>query len=82
MFEVTSLTGPIEAIEGKLLLRIPLDVGGDKLADCSKGISKIQDGFLCIEIRDWLAQKLKISEGSFATVDNAGGKLNIRLEAK
>jgi hypothetical protein len=80
MTDITSLCGPVEKVEAKLVLRIPLESGGDKLAECSKGISEIQDGFLCIEIRDWLAQKLNITEGSFVTVDNADGKFNIRLE--
>ncbi|MDX6765151.1 MAG: hypothetical protein SFU85_00005 [Candidatus Methylacidiphilales bacterium] len=82
MSDVTSLCGPVEKFGEVLMLRIPLDAGGDKLADCSKGISEIQDGFLCIEIKDWLAQKLSIIEGSFVTVDNADGKFNIRLETE
>jgi len=80
MTEFISLTGPIEQIGDKLMLRIPLTMGGDKLVSCSQGISTIQDGILCIEVKDWLAQKLSISEGSLVTVDNTNGKFNIHPE--
>lgn len=64
------------------MLRIPLAAGGDRFIACSKGISDIRGGFLCIEIKAWLADKLKISEGSLVTVDNADGKFNIRPNPK
>lgn len=59
------------------MLRIPLSSGGDMLKECTRGISEIQDDMLCIDIKEWLAQKLGVSEGSEVTVDNAGGKFNI-----
>lgn len=77
MTKETSLTGPVESVDGKLMLRIPLSAGGDMLQECTRGISYIQNDVLCIEIKDWLAQKLGISDGSEVTVDNAGGKFNI-----
>lgn len=80
MPEIASLTGPVERVEEKLMLRIPLAAGGDKFIACSKGISEVQSGFLCIEIKPWLADKLKISEGSLVTIDNANNKFNIRPE--
>lgn len=78
MANVTTLTGPVENIDGKLLLRIPLDAGGSELVAASRGIGVVEGEFLSIEIMDWLAQKLGISEGSLVTVDNANGKFNIR----
>jgi hypothetical protein len=75
--EIVSVTGPVERIDDKLMLRIPLAVGGDRLLTCSKGISTLQDDFLCIEIMDWIAEKLSISEGSEVKVHNTGGKFNI-----
>lgn len=80
MPKITSLAGPVESVGGKLMLRIPLSAGGDLLQDSARGISEIQDDMLCIEIKDWLAQKLCISEGSVVTVDNADGKFNIHLQ--
>jgi|GWRWMinimDraft_13_1066021.scaffolds.fasta_scaffold43358_1 hypothetical protein len=78
MANVTTLTGPVENIDGKLLLRIPLDAGGSELVAASRGIGVVEGEFLSIEIMDWLAKKLGISEGSLVTVDNVNGKFNIR----
>jgi hypothetical protein len=78
MAQVTSLTGPVENIDGKLLLRIPLEAGGSELVESSRGIGQVEGEFLSIEIMDWLAQKLGISEGSLVIIDNANGKFNIR----
>lgn len=78
MDSVTTLTGPVEYIDGKLWLRIPLDAGGSELVAASRGIGVVEGEFLSIEIMDWLARKLGISEGSLVTVDNANGKLNLR----
>ena len=78
MDSVTTLTGPVEYIDGKLWLRIPLDAGGSELVAASRGIGVVEGEFLSIEIMDWLARKLGISEGSLVTVDNAIGKLNLR----
>jgi hypothetical protein len=68
----------VEYIDGKLWLRIPLDAGGSELVAASRGIGVVEGEFLSIEIMDWLARKLGISEGSLVTVDNANGKLNLR----
>jgi len=78
MAQVTSLTGPVENIDGKLMLRIPLAAGGSELVECSRGIGAVEGEFLSIHIMDWLAQKLGISEGSSVTVDNTNGKFNMR----
>ncbi len=59
------------------MLRIPLSAGGNLLEECTRGISVVHDDMLCIEIKDWLAQKLSLSETSVVTVDNADGKFNI-----
>jgi hypothetical protein len=76
--DVYSLQGPIEKVDGKLVLRIPLEAGGDEFVECSKGISDVRDGCLVIEIRDWLADKLRVEEGDLVNIDNANGKFNIR----
>ena len=78
MANVTTLTGPVESIDGELWLRIPLDAGGSELVAASFGIGVVDGEFLSIEIMDWLARKLGISEGSLVTVDNANGRLNLR----
>ena len=78
MAKITSLRGPVESIDGKLMLRIPLAAGGSKLVACSRGIGESDGEFLCIHIMDWFVEKLSISEGSIVAVDNADGKFNIR----
>jgi len=76
--DVTSLEGPVQKIEGKLVLRIPLDAGGRELIECSRGISEIEGQFLRITIPDWLAGMLRIDEGSRVYVNNRNGKCNIQ----
>jgi hypothetical protein len=77
MNEVTSLQGPIEKIEGKLTIMIPLEAGGDQFIECSRGISEIQGEYLRITIPEWLSGMLRIDEGSLVSVNNANGKFNI-----
>jgi hypothetical protein len=74
---VTSLRGPIEKIDGKLTLLIPLEAGGDQFIECSKGISEIEGKYLKITIPEWLSGMLRIVEGSLVSVDNENGKFNI-----
>ena len=77
MEDVTSLQGPVEKVDGKLVLSIPMIAGGDQFIECSKGISEVQGEYLKIIIPEWLAGMLRIEEGSLVTVDNANGKFNI-----
>jgi len=78
MNDFTSLEGPVEKIDGKLVLRIPMDAGGSEFVDCCRGISEVQEGFLIVEIKEWLAGKLRIEEGDLVCVSNENGKFNIR----
>lgn len=78
----TSLSGPVEKLDGQLFLRIPLAAGGNELVDCSRGIGSVANGMLIVEILPWLAEKLKICEGSLVTVDNRKGKFNIESRPK
>ena len=75
--EVTSLGGPVERIDGRLVLQIPLAAGGAGLVDCSRGIGRVEGDVLVVTIPDWLAEKLLITEGSAVIVDNRNGKFNI-----
>jgi len=77
MSEVTSLQGPVEKIDGKLTIMIPLEAGGDQLVACSRGLSEIQGEYLKITIPEWLSGMLRIEEGSLVSVNNANGKFNI-----
>jgi hypothetical protein len=75
--DVVSLSGPIEKVDGKLVLLIPLDAGGAGLVESSRGIGVIDGEFLRIEVPDWLAAKLRLVEGDVVNVNNVGGKFNI-----
>jgi hypothetical protein len=74
---ITSLSGPVEMIDGKLTLRIPLSADCAGLIDCSRGIGMVDGNLLQIALPPWLVEKLSISEGSIVTVDNANGRFNI-----
>jgi hypothetical protein len=82
MSDELSLEGPVELIDGKLTLQIPLAVGGDKLAPLVRAISEIADGNLNVVIQPWLAEKLSITAGSLVVVDNCNGKFTISRSAK
>lgn len=76
--DVISLQGPVEKLDGKLVLRIPLDAGGNEFIQCSRGISEIEGDFLKITIPEWLSGVLRIEAGSLVAVDNRDGKCNIQ----
>ncbi len=72
-----SLRGPIERENDKLVMRIPLDAGGERLYLVAKGISEIDGADLVVTIPHWLAQKIEVGEGSEVYVDDRWGKFNI-----
>jgi hypothetical protein len=80
MSDYFSLKGPVLKLDGQLVLLIPLAAGGDEFITCSRGIGVVEGEFLKVVIKDWLAQHLKIYEGSIVCVDNENGKFNITPE--
>ncbi len=74
-----SLRGPVEREDAGLVLRIPLDAGGEQLRLVCEAISEIDGEDLVIRIPDRLAEKIKIAEGTEVYVDDCGGKLNITI---
>ena len=72
-----SLEGPVELVDGKLTIRIPLAVGGDKLAPLARGIGETDGQYLVVVIQPWLADKLAIGEGSLVRVSNQDGLFTI-----
>ena len=81
MADSISIEGPVELIDGNLTLRIPLSVGGDKLAPLARGIGQIEGAYLEVIIKPWLAEKLRIVAGSLVIVDNKNGKFTITRSA-
>ena len=82
MSEKISLEGPVELIDGRLTLQIPLAAGGDKLGPLARGIGEIDGENLNVVIQPWLAEKLRINVGSLVVVDNYNGKFTITRSAK
>lgn len=72
-----SSSGPLESVDGKMLLQIPLDAGGRDLAPFAKGIGQVEGEFLVVEVLPWLAEKLHVHVGSKVIVDNLEGKFRI-----
>lgn len=80
---VTSVQGPVENIDGKLTLRIPLGTGGARLARAARGIATLDGEFLVIVIPESVAEGTGISYGSVVAVDNRHGRFNIaRVDAE
>jgi hypothetical protein len=72
-----SLSVPVETVDGKLVLLIPLAVGGSELAPLTQGMGEIDGDFLKVTIPDWLAIKMGVQSGSKVCVDNTGGRFNM-----
>lgn len=72
-----SLRGPLEREDGRLVLRIPLDLGGEQLHLVASGISAIDGDDLVVTIPDWLALKIGVAEGTEVNIDDRCGRLNI-----
>ena len=72
-----SIRGPLENVGGKMLLLIPLDAGGTDLSKSAGKIAYIEDGYLKVEIKPWMAEKLDIHIGSLVSVDNLDGEFRI-----
>jgi len=76
--KVISLDGPVEKIGNKLMLRIPLEIGGLGLLEYTRKIGSVVGDDLVIIIPDSLAEKLSISEGSMVNVNTENGKFTIQ----
>ncbi len=80
--EAVSIEGPVELVNGDLMLRIPLTMGGDRLAPFAEGIGTVEGDYLCVIIRPWLAEKLRVGSGSLVVVHNENGRFTIRRSEK
>ena len=80
MSGATYLKGPIEMREGKLVLLIRLNDGGDKFIECTRGIGEVEGDCLRITIQDWLASKMGFRAGSIININNEDGKFTMEAE--
>ncbi len=81
MNDYISIQGPVERVGDELMLRIPLSAGGAELALLARGIGQIEGDVLCVVIQPWLAELLRVGEGSLVIVDNKNGKFTITRSA-
>ena len=65
------------ARERDVVIRIPLDAGGEQLRLVCEAISEIDADDLVVPIPDWLAKKIQVGEGTMVYVDDRDGKFNI-----
>lgn len=77
MTDPISIQGPVEVVDGKLMLRIPLDAGGEQLAPLARDIGSVVGDYLEVIIQPWLAATMRIVPGSLVCVDNKNGKFTI-----
>ncbi len=72
-----SLQCPVERHRNQLVLRIPLNVGGDQLRRVAPSLSFVEENDLVVPLPEWLAARMHLGEGSAVHVDDRWGKLNI-----
>ena len=82
MADIISIEGQVELVDGHLTLLIPRSAGGEALAALAHGIGHFDGEVLSVVIQPWLADKLRITAGSFVVVDNENGKFTITRSAK
>ena len=72
-----SVQGPVERRDNRLILRIPMDAGGNQLRAVAQTTSFVEDDVLVVLLPEWLAERMHLGEGSEVYVDDRWGKLNI-----
>jgi hypothetical protein len=77
--DFVSIEGPVETVDGALVLRIPFQAGGDKLAASAGGIGRIEGDILRVGIPAWLAVEIGLEAGMRVIVGNQDGCFNIQL---
>ena len=72
-----ALEGPVERLNGRLVLRVPLNAGGETLQLVARTLSYVEGRDLVVLIPDWLVERMRLAEGSAVHVDDRWGRLNI-----
>ena len=77
--EMVAIRGPLEIIDGKFVLQIPLAEGGDVLAKLAGTMGRIDGDVLRIELPKKLVGELEWKAGDIVSIDNHEGLLNIEV---
>ena len=72
-----SLEGPVECLNGQLILRIPLEAGGQQLRQSVCGQCTVEGKDLIVPLPEWLSTSIRLREGMAVHVDDRWGRLNI-----
>jgi hypothetical protein len=72
--DIVRIEGPLERVDDRWLLRIPLAVGGAQLVASTRRIGEIKGEILEIVVPDNLVRNLKLKEGQHLWVHNKDGK--------
>ena len=75
--EYFAMEGPVERLGDRLVLRVPLEDGGDQLHAVASTSSYVENGDLVVELPEWLAKRMDLEEGTSVHVDDRWGRLNI-----
>ncbi len=71
------ITGPVELVDNKFCLLIPLQVGGDELVPLTVKIATVEGDTLKVVVPDFLMKLLNLRVGGLVTIDIVDGKFNI-----
>lgn len=72
-----SLEGPVERFNGRLVLRIPLEAGGQRLRQTVCAECPVEGKDLIVAVPDWIASQFHLAEGHAVHLDDRWGRLNI-----
>ncbi len=72
-----ALEGPVERRGNRLVLRVPLGEGGERLKLVTRKTSYEEEGNLVVVLPEWLATRMRLHEGAAVHVDDRWGRLNI-----
>ena len=75
--DYVAVQGPVERRGNRLVFRVPLEEGGERLRLVATATSYVEDGNLVVVLPEWLAGRMRLDEGSPVYVDDRWGKLNI-----
>lgn len=75
--DTLSLEGPVERWRSQLVLRIPLEAGGQQLRQTVCSHCSVEGTDLIVPLPEWLSRSIQLSEGTLVHVDDRWGKLNI-----
>ena len=82
MSQQVSVECLLKRVDGNLTLQIPLADGGDKLVPLARNIGQVIGDNLVVVVQPWLAEILRIGDGSLVVVHNYNGRFNITRSAK